>query len=150
MLVDALAGIVKKTVFTRAHGGGIAKYTHHESCILIGSGKSSHDIKYLCLYDNRFLRSFVGHADSTNSISMSPQDDTFITTSMDKTMRLWSLSTPNQVGKLKLPNTTIGESIHAAYDDSGLIFGVVSYIYLRESSPSPHATTTPHSVPPPN
>lgn len=43
-----------------------------------------HAVRYLSLYDNRFLRFFNGHTDKVVSIAMSPTDDHFMTGSLDR------------------------------------------------------------------
>ena len=78
-------------------------------------------IRYLSLHDNKYIRYFSGHTKklvSLNSttictsatiqcctcnisnfrvvtLNMSPIDDTFLSGSMDKTIRLWDLRSPN-------------------------------------------------------
>ena len=44
------------------------------------------------MYDNSYLRYFKGHRDRVLSISMCPAADTFISSSLDATVRLWDLS----------------------------------------------------------
>ena len=42
--IDSLTGLEKKKLYTKSHGIGVAKYTHHDACILLSSGKLSiHD-----------------------------------------------------------------------------------------------------------
>lgn len=50
---------------------------------------------------------------------MSPKDDTFISTALDKTVRLWDLRTANCVGLLELDCQAT-----AAFDQQGLVFAV--------------------------
>ena len=46
-LIDALAGIERKKIYTKSHGGGIVKYTHHEAHVLMSSEKArSNDVRY--------------------------------------------------------------------------------------------------------
>ena len=45
-LIDALAGIERKKIYTKSHGGGIVKYTHHEAHVLMSSEKArSNDVR---------------------------------------------------------------------------------------------------------
>jgi len=48
---------------------------------------------------------------------MSPTDDTFLSGSMDKTLRLWDLRSPNCQGLMHLHGKPV-----AAFDPEGLIF----------------------------
>lgn len=50
---------------------------------------------------------------------MSPVNDFFLTTSLDKTIRLWDLRSPNAEGVLHLMTPGVG-----AFDPEGLVFAV--------------------------
>lgn len=51
------------------------------------------------------------------ALSMSPVDDMFLSGSMDKTLRLWDLRSPNCQGLMHLTSRPV-----AAFDPEGLIF----------------------------
>lgn len=123
-LIDSISGQLKKKLFMKSSGLGQVIYTHHESCVLCSSDKGSHDIRYFCMYDNRYLRHFRGHDDSVKSLAMSPIDDHFLSSSVDGTVCMWSLNTPSPVAKLSLPPKS--EFSRVAYDSSGVVFGVVA------------------------
>lgn len=130
-LIDTFTGEEKKKLYAKADGTGNVKFTHHESCVLFSSERNNSDIKYLCAYDNRYLRYFKGHSAKVTSISMNPCDDSFLTASLDKSICLWNLSTPNPIAKLQLPARF--DSPYAAYDASGMVFGVMCQdIYKRK------------------
>mgnify|MGYP003386596839 CR=1 FL=1 len=127
ILTDSLSGKEKKRINCKTHGVGRAAYTHHDSCIIVSGDRKQHDIRYLCLYDNRYIRSYEGHTTRVSSLSMCPTDDHFLSASdggEDSCVLLWDLNVSNPVAKLKLPNSA--EHVRVAYDDSGLIFGVMS------------------------
>ena len=65
------------------------------------------------------FRYFSGHTGKVVSLSMSPVDDTVITSSLDKTVRLWDLRSPSCVGVLQC----LGRPV-ASFDPEGLIFAV--------------------------
>jgi COMPASS component SWD2 len=123
-LIDSLTGLEKKKIYTKTHGIGIAKYTHHEACVLLTSDKKSNDIRYLCMHDNKYLRFFKGHTEKVSSISMSPISDLFLSASNDKTVHLWSLESPSPIAKLQLPNDI--QHPFVSYDSTGLVFGVMT------------------------
>lgn len=72
----------------------ICSLSHHNQSILV-AGKGSPDqpitnryaLNYHSVYDNKILRKFRGHTDVVNHISMNPADDTFLTSSRDRTVR---------------------------------------------------------------
>ena len=109
-------------------------HSHHESVILF-SGKGSptqpigqrNAINYWSLHDNKILRKFRGHTDQIASISMCPADDSFLTSSLDRTVRLWTASQAGCLSELKLPEQTI-ESPLVAFDYTGLVFAVTAAI----------------------
>lgn len=68
------------------------KATHHGHCVLFCPGTNGgvprkNNCYYLSVHDNKILREFEGHSGVINSISMSPMDDTFLTSSVDGTVR---------------------------------------------------------------
>jgi COMPASS component SWD2 len=125
-LIDSHSGLEKKKLYTRSHGIGEVQYTHHESCVLLTSDVARDrkycDIRYLCMYDNRYLRYFKGHTDKVTSISMSGCEDNFLSTSNDRTVRLWNVNTPTATTQLTLPDYVTNPV--ARYDGGGLVFGV--------------------------
>ena len=110
----------------------MAEATHHDLCVLY-SGKGSKEqppaqrnaVHYLSLHDNKILRNFSGHTGDITSISMSPVDDMFLSSSKDNTVRLWSLDKAGCVAELHLPPTSgLASAPYACFDGSGLVFGV--------------------------
>jgi COMPASS component SWD2 len=104
-------------------------------CLLM-SGQTSSDIKYLCVYDNRYIRYFRGHTMGITSLSMNPVNDMFISASNDETIRLWDLSSPNSLGKVNLPPNHYGHHIAyhpplCSFDSTGLVFGVLHNSSLK-------------------
>ncbi|CAD6996851.1 unnamed protein product [Ceratitis capitata] len=81
------------------------------------STKVDDNIRYLSLHDNKYLRYFPGHTKKVISLCISPVEDTFLSGSLDKTLRLWDLRSPNCQGLMNLPGRPV-----AAYDPEGLIF----------------------------
>jgi COMPASS component SWD2 len=57
-----------------------------EQSVLVSSDNSDgdHAVRYLSLYDNKFLRAFQGHTDKVVTIAMSPVDDCFMTSAYDR------------------------------------------------------------------
>lgn len=123
-LIDCHTGTEKRKVFAKNSGVGKVQFTHHESSILMStSSRASHDIKYLCLYDNRYLRYFHSHTDEVTSLSMSPISDHFLSASLDKSICVWDMQSPGPVAKLSLPSHF--DRPICSYDTSGVVFGVL-------------------------
>ena len=47
--------------------------------------------RYMSLKENKYIRYFGGHDKKVVTLAMNPADDTFLSGSMDKTIRLWDL-----------------------------------------------------------
>jgi COMPASS component SWD2 len=124
-LIDCLSGEEKKKIHCKTTGISRMKYTNHESSILMSTEKKPHTIKYLSLYDNRYIRNFAGHSDTICSLSMSSVDDVFLSASVDKTIRRWDLTSPKETARIQLPSAF--ESPYVSCDSSGVIFGVLAY-----------------------
>ncbi|MBN3311830.1 WDR82 protein, partial [Atractosteus spatula] len=98
-------------------------------------------IRYLSLHDNKYIRYFPGHNKRVVALSMSPVDDTFISGSLDKTIRLWDLRSPNCQGLMHLQGKPV-----CSFDPEGLIFAagvnseMVKLYDLRSFDKGPFAT----------
>ena len=107
-------------------------HRHHNQCVLFaGKGHNTtpvgqrYAINYLSIYDNKLLRKFRGHSDMVTDISMSPADDTFLSSSKDRTVRLWNIQEAGSLAQLELPSNAAGTP-HAAFDSTGLVFAVTA------------------------
>jgi len=81
-------------------------------------------VYYLSVHDNKILREFTGHLGVITTLSMNPADDTFLSSSVDGTVKLWDLrNSGNSVMELKLPGNVEGSPL-AVFDSTGLVFGV--------------------------
>lgn len=104
---------------SKKYGVGLIRHTHTSDTAIHTSNKIDDTIRYLSLEDNKYLRYFIGHQKSVVTLCMSPVDDTFLSGSLDKTIRLWDLKSPNCSGIMQ----TQGRPV-ANFDPEGLIFAV--------------------------
>jgi COMPASS component SWD2 len=86
---------------------------------------SATTIRYLSLYDNRYLRYFKGHKAKVVALEMSPCDDTFISGSLDSTIRLWDIRSNVCQGFISLPERARGRPA-VAFDPMGLCFAIAT------------------------
>lgn len=141
-LVDCHKGASEQpAVRMETDGVRVVAATHHNYSVLTAGSagnantnshsnynshsNSNHNINYLSLYDNKLLRTFKGHYSDIMGLSMSPVDDTFLSSSRDRTVRLWNLQQAGCLAKLELPPTVEGTP-RTAYDSTGLVFGVTA------------------------
>ena len=115
-----------KILYSKKYGVDLPRFTHKNTAILHASTKEDDTVRYHSLHDNKYLQYFKGHKGRVISLEMSPVDDGFMSGSLDKTVRLWDLRSPNCRGLLNLPASPV-----VAYDASGLVFAVGINQYSR-------------------
>lgn len=117
VIYDCEKGTQKRTVNSKKYGVDLVHFTHAKNTAIHASTKVDDTIRYLSLHDNKYIRYFPGHTKKVVALSMSPVDDMFLSGSMDKTLRLWDLRSPNCQGLMHLASRPV-----AAFDPEGLIF----------------------------
>ncbi|KAL0273683.1 UNVERIFIED_CONTAM: hypothetical protein PYX00_006306 [Menopon gallinae] len=117
VIYDCEKGTHVRTVNSKKYGVDLIHFTHAKNTAIHSSTKVDDTIRYLSLHDNKFIRYFPGHTKKVVSLCISPVEDTFLSASLDKTLRLWDLRSPNCQGLMHLSGRPI-----AAYDPEGLIF----------------------------
>ncbi|KAG9013866.1 member of Set1p complex, histone methyl transferase [Tulasnella sp. JGI-2019a] len=115
-----------KTLHSKKYGVDLPRFTHKNTNIIHSSTKEDDTIRYHSLHDNKYLQYFKGHKKSVVSLEVHPLEDTFMSGSMDNTVRLWDLRTPNCRGLLNLPSSPI-----VAYDSQGIVFAVAINYYQK-------------------
>merc|ERR1711976_1140413 len=95
----------KQTLYSKKYGVQRIQYTHNNQCVLYASTKVDDALRYQSMHDNKYIRYFQGHTDKVVSLCMSPIDDTFFSSSKDKTVRLWDLRSPHTQGLLRMQKT---------------------------------------------
>lgn len=68
-----------------------------------------------------FLRYFRGHTAPVTSLTLCPASDTFLSCSLDNTIRLWNLQSPSPQARLNLSTPYL-----AAYDPSATVIAIAS------------------------
>ncbi|KAF5909360.1 WD repeat-containing protein 82, partial [Clarias magur] len=141
VLYDCQEGKPKRTLYSKKYGVDLIRYTHAANTVVYSSNKIDDTIRYLSLHDNKYIRYFPGHNKRVVALSMSPVDDTFISGSLDKTIRLWDLRSPNCQGLMHLQGKPV-----CSFDPEGLIFAagvnseMVKLYDLRSFDKGPFAT----------
>ncbi|KAF2104770.1 WD repeat-containing protein 82 [Rhizodiscina lignyota] len=110
-----------KELKSQKYGVHLARFTHHAQSILYASTKVDDTIRYLSTHDNSYIRYYRGHVAPVTSIALCPSNDTFLSCSLDHTVRIWSLSSPNHTGVLKLHAPYL-----ASYDPSASVIAIAS------------------------
>lgn len=119
VIYDCENGIQKVILNSKKYGVDLIQFTHDNNTAIHSSTKVDDKIRFLNLEYNRYVHYFAGHTKKVISICISPADNSFLSGSMDKTVRLWDLRLPNCQSTLHLNARPI-----ATYDPEGLIFAV--------------------------
>ncbi len=78
------------------------------------------------------MRQFRGCGAEVIDLSLNPVDDSFLSCSKDRTVRLWNLQQPSTLAILDLPKAGNGYTLdpngvpHASYDSTGLVFCITA------------------------
>jgi len=108
-----------KQTFSKKYGVDLIRLTRLPDSALHASTKVDHTIRFLNIKDNKYIRYFKGHDQKVTSLRVSPVDNTFLSLSMDGTLRLWDLRKDNCQGVMNLSSRPV-----AAFDPMGVIFAV--------------------------
>lgn len=99
----------------------MARFTHHANSIIYASTKVDDGIRYLSTHDNSYIRYFKGHTKRVTSLTMCPSNDSFLSASLDDTVKFWDLRSSSPQGSLNLHGAYL-----AAYDPSASVIAVAS------------------------
>ena len=120
-IYNAKEGKFVKTLLSQKYGAHLARFTHHAQSILYASTKKDDTIRYLSTHDNQFLRYFKGHTAPVTALALCPKDDTFLSCSLDNTLRLWDIRSSTPQARLDLATPHL-----VAYDPSATVIAVAS------------------------
>eukprot|EP00850_Spirogloea_muscicola_P000780 SM000003S11025 [mRNA] locus=s3:455859:458288:+ [translate_table: standard] len=119
-LYNTATATLVKTVHSKKYGVDLISFTHHPSAVIYTSKNGwDESLRYLSLHDNRYLRYFKGHRDKVVSLCMSPKNDTFMSGSLDHTVRLWDLRNSACQGLVRVRGRPA-----VTYDQQGLVFAI--------------------------
>jgi len=121
IIYDCEKAMQKQIIRSAKYGADLVHFTHASNTIIYASNKEGRDhaLRYMSIHDNKFLKYLSGHTAKVVSLSLSPVDDTVISSSLDKTVRMWDLRSPDCVGLMQCQGRSV-----AAFDPEGLIFAV--------------------------
>lgn len=115
-------GTESNLVQSKKYGADLIHFLHHSHlCVTASKNESDwdHTLRYLSLYDNRYLRYFRGHRNAVVSIAVHPMEDFFLSGSLDETVRFWDARESRCAGLLRLSGRPA-----VAFDPQGLVFAV--------------------------
>eukprot|EP00798_Chlamydomonas_sp_ICE-L_P004991 gene4991-34774_t len=123
-IYNTATNTLQDTLFSKKYGVQNIVFTHSASAAIYASRKvtnGDHAIRYHDLRRNEYLKYFVGHTGTVNTLCMSPKNDMFMSAAQDKQVRLWDLRATNCQGQLQVPGCPA-----ASFDQQGLVFAVAT------------------------
>lgn len=141
VVYDCDNGKMLFSVNTKKYGAGYISFNPKHNCVVYSSTKVNDEIRHLSLDTKNYLRFYAGHTGRVISLSMSPHGHSFLSGSIDRTVRLWDLNSSHSQAVLHSPGPAI-----AAHDPEGIIFAAgvdsefVKLYDLRSFEKGPFAT----------
>ena len=117
VIYDCERGAKGRTLNSKKYGVDLVHFTSNKSNVVHASTKENDIIRYLNVAQNKYISYFRGHSKRVVTLCMSPTDESFLSGSLDKTIRLWDLRSANCQGLMHLAGRPV-----AAFDPEGLIF----------------------------
>lgn len=123
-LYDVHKGTHNKDIQSQKYGAHCAKFAHHElDCLYASTPEEGldvdHSVRHLALSTKTYLRYFKGHKDQVTSLEVNPVSETFLSSSIDRTVKLWDFRSTGASGSLD-----VGQPSVVAYDPQGIVFAV--------------------------
>ena len=110
IIYDCERGAKAKTTNSKKYGVDLVHFTSNKSNVVHASTKENDIIRYLNVAQNKYLSYFRGHSKRVVTLCMSPTDESFLSGSLDKTIRLWDLRSANCQGRYLAADFSIDSS----------------------------------------
>lgn len=126
-IFDCDRGQQVDTISVQKYGCFFVNFSQPSSdVILISSARRDHVIRSLNIEKKSYLTYFDGHTDAVTSLCVSRQNNLFVSSSLDKTIRLWDVRSPRCEGRIAVRGEVIaawsadGQLIAAAIDSESI------------------------------
>lgn len=125
-LYDVHKGVHHRDIQSQKYGAHTAKFAGADlNCLYASTPSNSevdHQIRYLLLVNKTYLRYFKGHKEQVTAIEVNPLSESFLSASLDRTVKLWDFRSASAEG-----NLDVGQPSVVAYDAQGIVFAVGKY-----------------------
>lgn len=105
------------------YGVDHVKFCHDTTGAIHASTMINDSIRFLNIQSLRYLRYFDGHTKKVSGISISPIEDSFVSVSLDKTLKLWDFRVVDRCISFTLPDSVFVPP-KVAIDPTGLVIAV--------------------------
>lgn len=125
-LYDVHKGVHQRDIQLQKYGAHVAKFAGADlNCLYASTPSNSevdHQIRYLLLANKTYLRYFKGHKEQVTALEVNPLSESFLSASLDRTVKLWDFRSASAEG-----NLDVGQRCVVAYDAQGIVFVVGKY-----------------------
>lgn len=91
VIYDCERGTLKRTLNSKKYGVDLIHFTQNKTNVVHASTKENDIIRYLNVHENKYISYFRGHTKRVVTLCMNPTDDSFLSGSLDKSIRLWDI-----------------------------------------------------------
>ena len=91
VIYDCERGTLKRTLNSKKYGVDLIHFTQNKTNVVHASTKENDIIRYLNVQENKYISYFRGHTKKVVTLCMNPTDESFLSGSLDKTIRLWDI-----------------------------------------------------------
>jgi WD40 repeat protein len=128
-LFNSLRGTIARQITFESSYIDIARFTHHYNTIIHSGLRYSPStntnqisLGYTSLVDGLQLQEFLGHTDKITSITLNPVHDSFVTSSLDSSVRLFDLRSDLTQALIRTPSPNSLSTI----DPDGIVVAVAT------------------------
>lgn len=107
------------STFSQKYGVDNICYSPDEDKILHSSTSNNDAIRFLCFSNNAYVRYFVGHTKKVTGLNFAGNTCSFLSSSLDKTVRLWDLRVEGFQSVLNVAGASL-----ATFDPEGFMVAV--------------------------
>ena len=123
-IYDCLTGNRTKLLYNKINKIKICKFTHNENAVIAATKNKPFQVHYWSIHENAIIKIFEGHTMEITGLELNPENDFFLTTSRDKTCRLWDLASNDPYAKMVFELENASSPPVATFNQTGLVFAV--------------------------
>lgn len=110
----------RKLIPSKKYGCGLIDYCNNDENILVTSTIRDKAVRELCIEKNLYNTCFLGHTDSIAALAVHPNQNTFLTGSLDKSILFYDI----RVATAQAAQTNLTDTPLISWNPKGVMFAV--------------------------